>query len=204
MSIGKAKNILGKAKFDKISERARILKDLTGKSLNTLGVEAGISNGTAGDWSDNQIEKPTRAVSDFLTHHGINEDWWKTGEGEVFNKNSTYVELPSDNKQNQEMEPDKFFDTIRTVVEGKTEYLLVPRGVLKDHYRLVSLEQYEKDMQQIEKDKQQINKDIEQMREMVRKADETIAAKEQTIATLNRLISTLERSPTNVHPQQSQ
>jgi hypothetical protein len=136
MAIGKAKNIIGKATFVKINERALILKELTGKSLNTLGKEAGVSNGTADDWSDKQVGKPTRTVKDFLRFHGINEQWWKTGEGDVFNKKRTYVELPSNNK---EMENPR--ETVyQTIVEGHTEYVLIPRSIMKDT-QLISSEQ---------------------------------------------------------------
>jgi transcriptional regulator with XRE-family HTH domain len=129
--------------------------------------------------------------------------------------NSTHRHNETDNPQNQ-MGPDQFLTTFKSLVEGTTEYLLIPRGVLKDNYRLISLEQYQKDLEQIEKEKQQIEKDREQiqifkheldkkdntLKDVVKKADQTIAAKEETIRTLNRLLAKYEGSPADIQPQQ--
>src|SRR5688572_26673468 len=44
------------------------------------------------------------------------------------------------------MEPE---DIYRNIVEGNTEYILIPRTVLQEKYRLVAIEQLEKDKAQI-------------------------------------------------------
>ena len=52
-------------------------------------------------------------------------------------KNGTGMQKSTDNTQKDEV--------YRTIVEGGTEYLLIPRSVLQDKYRLRSLEDIEKD-----------------------------------------------------------
>lgn len=79
-----------------VIERIKILEAKSGKSGNTLGKEAGLANGTVDGWSDNQIEKPNLAVRQFLGHHNIREEWWKTGNGDIFN---TPVQNRTDNKE---------------------------------------------------------------------------------------------------------
>lgn len=47
-------------------------------------------------------------------------------------------------------------EVFRKIVEGETEYVLIARSVLQEKYRLVAIEQYDKDKEQIEKDKKTI------------------------------------------------
>lgn len=54
--------------------------------------------------------------------------------------NNTHMDKVKDNTESPDPEED-----FRKLVEGKTEYLLIPRSVLHEKYRLVSLEQIEKD-----------------------------------------------------------
>lgn len=128
-----------------------VLSQLTKKSGNKLGLEAGLGNATVNDWSDKQVEKPTRTVEEFLKHHSISETWWKTGEGEVF---ITSEQKPGDNKEKMENQEEVY----RNLVEGNTEYILIPRSVLQEKYRLVALEQFQKDKEQMDKDKAVIDR----------------------------------------------
>lgn len=132
-----------------LSARMKVLYEKLNKSGNLLGKEAGLGNATVDGWSDKQIEKPTLAVESFLNHHKINREWWKTGQGEVF---ITPVEKTSDNKEKDSEE------VYRNIVEGNTEYVLIPRSVIQEKYRLVSLEQLEKDRLQMENDKKIIDR----------------------------------------------
>jgi hypothetical protein len=144
---------------DRIAVLKKILDIPSDRGLEKGGLPGDdwvISNGQLSKWVDKDpaIFSST-TVEKFLRHYGINSDWWKTGKGEILDPNSTYVKIPSNNKQ-KPMEQDQFLDTFKSLVEGNTEYLLVPRGVLKDNYRLISLEQYQKDMEQLRKDREQI------------------------------------------------
>lgn len=129
MSIGNTKNILGKPQFEKIGQRRAVLEEKLGKSLNVLAVAAGISNKTADDWSDNQIENPTRTVKDFLRHYRIRMQWWQTGEGDVFEKNGTYVKSPMETPKNEKV-PEEIY---RDLVEANSDYRLIPKAILDDY-----------------------------------------------------------------------
>lgn len=121
----------------KIKARLAVLEQELGKSGNQLGLAAKLGNATVDGWTDNQIEKSNLAVEKFLSHHKINPKWWKTGEGEIF---ITSVQGSTDNEENVTISENVY----RTIVEGNTEYVLIPRTVLKDT-RLMSIEQIEND-----------------------------------------------------------
>jgi hypothetical protein len=168
MAIEKAKNILGKATFEKIGHRMAVLRELTGKSPNTLGKEAGLSNATADDWSDNQIEKPTRSVEHFLKHHHIRMDWWKTGKGEVFEENGTYVELPT--PMNKSEEPSKRMpadEVLRQLIKGDSEYILINKELILEKYRLVSLEEIEEQKKESQRKHDEILRDLEERKNQI-------------------------------------
>lgn len=136
----KDKNILGKSSTVKIKARMKVLEDSLKKSGNQLGIDAGLGNATVDGWSDNQIDKPTLAVEKFLKHYNINPAWWGTGEGDIYLSNNTDVHK-IDNKE----ENDPGRETVyKTIVEGHTEYVLIPRSVLNET-QLISTRQIEKD-----------------------------------------------------------
>ncbi len=50
----------------------------------------------------------------------------------------------------------------KKIVEGNTEYVLIPRSVLNEKYRLVSVEKIEKEKEDSEKDKRTIDRLLDQ------------------------------------------
>jgi hypothetical protein len=158
----KSSKIFENSKEGTIGARIKVLLSETNKNVTELEEAGGIGNGTLKSWKEKSIDFSSNVVTGFKRTLMINDSWWSTGKGEIFNKKSTYVEIPTDNKEKMENQDD-FLHTFKGLVEGNTEYLLVPRGVLKDNYRLISLEQYQKDQAQLEKEKQQIAKDLEQI-----------------------------------------
>lgn len=96
-----------------IRKRISILEQNFKKSGNTLGKEAGLGNSTIDNWTDKHLDVSNIHVSKFLTFYRISETWWQTGEGEIFDT--------SDRKQSQKM------DVYKKIIEGDTEYLLIPR-----------------------------------------------------------------------------
>lgn len=140
------------SKKDTIIERLAILEEKTGKSANTLGKEAGLGNGTVDRWKDNQLADPNLHAKQFLKHHNINPKWWETGKGEVF---LTSVQERSDNtgKQWLDFSPE---DVYRKIIEGGTEYLLVPKTAFEGHYRFVPIEQIQSQTRELERRDHQI------------------------------------------------
>ena len=66
-------------------------------------------------------------------------------------ENPTQVDIDDMNDENPLAgDPDEIY---RRIVEGNTEYLLIPRSVLQEKYRLIPMEQFQKDKDQMEKDR---------------------------------------------------
>jgi hypothetical protein len=144
-------------KKDKIGERIGIIRQKLGdKTVSFLekgalpGDERLLSNGIISKWVNKDVDWMSNDLDKFLNHWGIDRNWWKTGEGEPF---ITSAMKSTDNKQN---EPEEIY---RNLVEGNTEYILIPRSVLQEKYRLVSLEEFADRAKQSEKDREQMLKD---------------------------------------------
>lgn len=90
---------------------------------------------------------------------GINPEWWETGEGPVFiagsPENHTGVQNGTDNKGNPLEDREGVY---KTIVEGHTEYYLIPKTVFQEKYILVALDQFNKEKEKWEQDKQSFNK----------------------------------------------
>ena len=71
-----------------------------------------------------------------------------------YEENPTPDQKPADNKEKMENQEDVY----RNIVEGNTEYILIPRSVLQEKYRLVAMEQLQKDKESMDKDKAVIDK----------------------------------------------
>jgi hypothetical protein len=149
MTIEKSKKDLGNSTDQRIKARITVLEGELGKSGNQLGLDAKLGNGTVDGWTDKQLDKSKPLVERFLNHHKINPEWWETGRGEVF---LTSVPKPTGNKEKDVEE------IYRNIVEGNTEYILIPRSVLQEKYRLVALEQFQKDKEQMDKDRSTIDR----------------------------------------------
>lgn len=82
-------------------------------------------------------ERYTRIFMDKLH---INPVWWDTGKGDIYLGNPTQEQKIIDNKEKAEFNESVY----RTIVEGNTEYVLIPRSVLNE-VQLISTAQLEKD-----------------------------------------------------------
>lgn len=151
----------------KIGARIEVLREKLGNKTiaelekgNLKGDDRLLGNGVISSWIDKPIEWTSDKLEKFLTHYNVNRTWWKTGEGEVF---ITPAQKPADNKEKM----DNREDVYRTIVEGHTEYLLVPREVLKET-QLVSTEQIKRTWEELaEKNKELAAKNQELERKNV-------------------------------------
>lgn len=146
-----------------ISARIAILERELGKSGNQLGLDSGVGNGTVGGWTDNLIGKPSLAVKQFLRHFKIRDEWWKTGEGDIFH---TSVQNQSDNTEipkwvTLDEESKKLFE----VASKTTRYTFIPTTILEGEYRI-----------ELKSELEQRNKERDQEREERRKAQEDALA----------------------------
>jgi transcriptional regulator with XRE-family HTH domain len=75
--------------------------------------------------------------------------------------------LPRETYKNMDNgEPEEIY---RNIVEGNTEYILIPRTVLQEKYRLVAIEQIQKESAKIEADKIKDQSIIDHHVEMINK-----------------------------------
>lgn len=117
----------------------------------------------------NENESPTigtiKKIQDALR---VNPEWWDTEKGDIYLEKHTSVDKASDNNGKME-NPEEVY---RNIVEGNTEYILIPRSVLNEKYRLVAIEQIEKDKTQAEKQSKQIDFLIEGQMKLIDKITE--------------------------------
>lgn len=85
---------------------------------------------------------------------GVRKGFFKDGKEPVMDPNITSVQNQSDNKE-LPLGVD-LGDAIRRVVEDSTEYLVIPKVVLEGKYRLVPIEQIEKDQKALDESSKQI------------------------------------------------
>lgn len=145
MSIDKSKIFFEDSKSGTIGARIKVLLAKTGKAVSVIEEEGGIGNGTLKTWKDKEIDYSTTVIQNFLRTSRINEDWWKTGEGEIFIKNGTDMPKASDNKESALGE----LTAYKTIFEGKTEYVVIPRTVL-ENTRLISIDELDRKNGQID------------------------------------------------------
>lgn len=81
-------------------------------------------------------------------------DAMKVSIKDFYDTEGTQAQKPTDNKEKMDTQEEVY----RNIVEGNTEYILIPRSVLQEKYRLVALEQFQKDKEQMDKDKAIIDK----------------------------------------------
>lgn len=131
-------------------EKIDNLLRVSGKKFNSvydLEVKSGVGMGTLRKAYDENREPSKRTIWKFLESLSINPEWWETGNGSIYLEKPTQGDKMSDNKENPIQEAEVY----RTIVEGNTEYLLIPRSVLQDKYRLRSLEDIEKDQKVLDR-----------------------------------------------------
>lgn len=152
--------------FQKIGVRIENLKAHLGKTIAEL--EKGrpedypgkddrlLGNATISGWLEKDLTWTSDKLDKFLRYWKVNPEWWKTGEGEVI---LTHGDKPSDNKQNG-----GFRDSVyKTIVEGYTEYMLVPRSMLNET-QLISTEQIKRTWEELAQKNNELaekNKELE-------------------------------------------
>lgn len=139
-----------------IQARIKILEgEFPGKSGNQLGKDAGLGNTTVDGWNDNQIGKPTLAVKEFLKFYNIRGEWWATMEGPIFKGKPTHGQIePAITEKPLGGDPEVY----RTIVEGKTEYVLIPRTTMQDS-KLIAKEQFTETIEMMRTDREMMKSD---------------------------------------------
>lgn len=164
MAAEKSKNIFDNSKEGTIGARIRVLLAETGHNVTTLEEAGGVGNGTLKTWKDKPIDFSTTIVKNFRSNLSINPNWWEHEEGPVFiagsKENGTHDDNRTDNKGNGKESALKA--AYQTVVDGATEYVLIPLKIL-DKTQLVSIDEMERKNGQIDFYQNQIAKLLEGM-----------------------------------------
>lgn len=85
----------------------------------------------------------------FLGTFHVERDWLLHGNGPMKNEKAVKNPTPASNSTDNTEKP--LGEIYRNIVEGSTEYILIPRSVLQEKYRLVPLEQIQKDKDDAQK-----------------------------------------------------
>jgi transcriptional regulator with XRE-family HTH domain len=117
-----------------LHDNIKKIRELKGLSIPDLAEKMGIDKAGIYKWEEGTVVpggKKLTAIADAL---GVTVN-------DLLAENIAPVQNRSDNKEN----PLGDLEVYRTIVEGKTEYLLIPRSVLQEKYRIQSIEDMEKD-----------------------------------------------------------
>jgi hypothetical protein len=99
---------------------------------------------------------------------GLNPEWWEDGKGDVFEKNGTYVEIPT--SMNKSEEPSKRMpadEVLRQLIKGDSEYILINKELILEKYRLVSLEEIEEQKKESQRKHDEILRDLEERKNQI-------------------------------------
>lgn len=125
-------------------------------------IEAG--RGAINEFYNENREPGRKTLKKIKSFPGLNENWYDTGKGEIFIEKSTSVEKQKTSQENRE-------PIYQTIIEGYTEYVLVPRTVL-DKTQLVSSDQINRTWDELAEKNRELerkNKQIDFYQEQIAK-----------------------------------
>lgn len=167
MAAEKSRNIFENSLEGTMGARIKVLLAKTGLSPSAFEEKYGVGNGTLKSWKDESVEKSTNTIKNFLNEAGINKDWWKTGEGEPF---LTLDEIEAAIPEN----PMHVNSVYKDLVEGNSEYSLIPKTVMAGEYRLILDRDITWRMEIITSLMDAKNQTIKDLRERLEKAERTL------------------------------
>lgn len=136
---------------DLIGQRIEILRSkLNNISISDLekgnfkGDKRLLGNATIAGWLSKSVDWTSDKLDKFLTHYGINREWWKTGKGEVFKENNIYIETAAGTKETMTRE-----SVYAELIEKNVNYRILPTLILLDHKIVPNdiLEQHKKEIE---------------------------------------------------------
>jgi transcriptional regulator with XRE-family HTH domain len=117
-----------------LSDNLKRIRQLKKRSVQELADEIGVKKQSIYDWEKGEYQPGQDNLDKLAKALGV--------EVKVFfDDNITSVQNEPAVTEN----PLGDLEVYRTIVEGKTEYLLIPRSVLQEKYRIQSIEDMEKD-----------------------------------------------------------
>jgi hypothetical protein len=115
-------------------------------------IKAGV--GAITKYLKNDEEPGEDTIKKILDLPGLNKEWWETGNGAVFSDEPAIkhasVQNGTDNKGKSAEAREGAY---RTIVEGYTEYYLIPKTIFQEKYILVALDQFNKEQEKWSQDK---------------------------------------------------
>jgi transcriptional regulator with XRE-family HTH domain len=154
--------------FTKMSAAAnyKIIKEFRGKTAAQIEEETGISKQNLSAW-ENELSNPGKKFIDRLVKYfGVpRELFFKDGltleylETHYSGGNNTSVQMEdaiTENQPNEEIEMETPADVYRKIVEGGTEYFLVPKTAFDGAYRFVPVEHIHSQVRELDAKDSQI------------------------------------------------
>jgi hypothetical protein len=152
-----------KEKIDKILE-------IKGIKIWKLGDDANMRSTLEKAYKDNR-EMTDRKTENFLQNLGINKRWWETGEGEIFQE-----DIETDMHPNDRV-PEEVY---RNLVETNTEYMLVPKTILNEEYRILLSSEIEHRKKLLEEVIESKNNLIEQLKNEIKELRQSSITSKKT------------------------
>ena len=72
-----------------MNKRIRRLRKIMDLTQDKFGMRIGVKGNTVAQWESGRNEPPDSAITFICKEFGVNEDWLRTGDGEIFKPNPT-------------------------------------------------------------------------------------------------------------------
>lgn len=156
-------------------EKLGIILTLKGLTIKDLEDQWGKS-GTIYKAFEQDRDFSDRLRDEFLLKFQIKKSWWKRPDGrtesDVFEANNTPAIKTNEKVIDEE-------EVYRNIVEGNTEYLLIPRTVLQEKYRMVPVEKIAQEERESAEKERTIRALIEIQKDLVKSLSEIKTPKVQ-------------------------
>jgi hypothetical protein len=171
-------------KISTFREKVDIILSIRGIKIKEIEKSLGVDGTFYKAYNENR-EPRKELLAEFLRKFHVKESWWKSPKGS--NEAAVFEENPtSDSKSTGSKEtPDGLFQEI---LEGNSEYVVIPRTALQGNYRLIAIEILEADIKQ----KESNIRESERSQSII---DRLLDANEKLIAKIAQLESQTQQQP---------
>lgn len=140
-----------------LSDNIKKYRELRNLSAEQLATEMGVRKQNVYNWESGKHEPSLKLLTEMskVLH---------TSVADLLGESVTEVKKSTEGKENIELSPE---DVYRKIVEGGTEYLLIPKTAFEGEYRLVHVEHIEAQAKEVENHHRALEKILELFRLVV-------------------------------------
>lgn len=103
----------------------------------------------------------------FLRTFQVRRDWLLKGTGDIYDKNGTYVEIPTPMDKKEDALNSQADEVLRQLIKGDGEYIIINKKLILEKYRLVSMEEMEQQKKESQHKHDEILKELEERKNQI-------------------------------------